>query len=174
MFGSAGLVLLGSVAGAQTSGPVPYQPSSTPSLVTTPPTAIPGTVSDVEAENLRMALAAAKSGDVSRARMAMSSLQDPVARKIALWALVDSSAEAMSFFELDSARRDLAGWPRAARRESAAEKQLSVSGLSPAQTIAWFGGGQPATAEGAMALASAYQASGRNQDAVDLIRRTWR
>lgn len=174
MFGSAGLVLLGSVAGAQTSGPVPYQPSSTPSLVTTPPTAIPGTVSDVEAENLRMALAAAKSGDVSRARMAMSSLQDPLARKIALWALVDSSAEAMSFFELDAARRDLAGWPRAARRESAAEKQLSVSGLSPAQTIAWFGGGQPATADGAMALASAYQASGRNQDAVDLIRRTWR
>jgi len=174
MFGSAGLVLLGSVAGAQTSGPVPYQPSSTPSLVTTPPTAIPGTVSDVEAENLRMALAAARSGDVSRARMAMSSLQDPLARKIALWALVDSSAEAMSFFELDAARRDLAGWPRAARRESAAEKQLSVSGLSPAQTIAWFGGGQPATAEGAMALASAYQATGRSQEAVDLIRRTWR
>ncbi len=174
MFGSAGLALLGSVAGAQTSGPVPYQPSSTPALVTTPPTAIPGTVSDVEAENLRMALAAARSGDVSRARMAMSSLQDPIARKIALWALVDSSAEAMSFFELDSARRDLAGWPRSGRRESAAEKQLSVSGLSPAQIIAWFGGGQPATAEGAMALASAYQASGRNQEAVDLIRRTWR
>ena len=174
MFGSAGLVLLGSVAGAQTSGPVPYQPSSTPALVTTPPTAIPGAISGVEAENLRMALAGAKSGDVARARMAMSSLQDPIARKIALWALVDSSAEAMSFFELDSARRDLAGWPRASRRESAAEKQLSVSGLSPAQTIAWFGGGQPATAEGAMALASAFQASGRNQEAADLIRRTWR
>lgn len=121
-----------------------------------------------------MALAAAKTGDVSRARLAMDSLQDPVARKIALWALVDSSAEAMSFFELDSARRDLAGWPRSSRRETAAERQLSVSGLSPAQTIAWFGGGMPATAEGAMALATAYQASGRNQEAVDLIRRTWR
>ena len=174
MFGSAGLLLLGSVAGAQTSGPVPYQPSSTPALITTPPTAIPGTVSDAEADNLRAALAAARSGDVSRARMAMSGLQDPLTRKIALWALVDSSAEAMSFFELDSARRDLAGWPRSGRRETAAERQLSVSGLTPAQTIAWFSGSQPATAEGAMALASAYQASGRSQDAVDLIRRTWR
>lgn len=176
VLGSASIALVCGVADAQTNGPVPYQPSysTSPSLVTTPPTAIPGTVSDVEAENLRAALAAAKSGDVSRARLAMGALQDPLARKIALWALVDSSAEAMSFFELDSARRDLAGWPRPGRRESAAEKQLSVSGLEPARIIAWFSGGQPATAEGAMALASAYQATGQNQQAVDLIRRTWR
>ncbi|ALL15236.1 lytic transglycosylase [Caulobacter henricii] len=174
LVGSAGLMLVGSVAGAQTSGPVPYQSLSPPPLVTTPPTAISSSLSDVEAENLRMALAAAKSGDVSRARLAMDGLQDPIARKIALWALIDSSAEAMSFFELDSARRDLAGWPRSSRRETAAERQLSVSGLSPSQIIAWFGGGMPATAEGAMALATAYQASGRNQEAVDLIRRTWR
>jgi soluble lytic murein transglycosylase len=176
MFGRASIALVCGVADAQTNGPVPYQPSysSSPGLVTTPPTAIPGTVTDVEAENLRMALSAAKSGDVSRARLAMESLQDPLAKKIALWALTDSSAEAMSFFELDSARRDLAGWPRAGRRESAAEKQLSVSGLDPARIIAWFSGGQPATAEGAMALAAAYQATGQNKLAVDLIRRTWR
>ena len=176
LLGGVSLVLVTGVADAQTNGPVPYQPSfsASPSLVTTPPTAIPATVADTEAENLRMALAAAKSGDVGRARMAMSSLQDPVARKIALWALVDSSAEAMSFFELDAARRDLAGWPRSARRESAAEKQLSVSGLDPARIVAWFGGGEPATAEGAMALASAYQATGENQKAVALIRNTWR
>lgn len=176
LLGSASIALVCGVADAQTNGPVPYQPSysASPGLVTTPPTAIPGTVASVEAENLRMALSAAKSGDVGRARLAMDSLQDPIAKKIALWALVDSSAEAMSFFELDSARRDLSGWPRSARRESAAEKQLSVSGLDPARIIAWFGGGQPATADGAMALASAYQATGQNKQAVDLIRRTWR
>jgi len=176
LLGGASLVLVGGIAGAQTSGPVPYQslPGALPALVTTPPTALPGTLSDVDAENLRQALSAARSGDVSRARAAMGSVEDPVARKIALWALVDSCAESLSFFELDSARRDLAGWPRSGRRESAAEKQLSVSGLDPARTIAWFGGSQPATAEGAMALASAYQASGQSQQATDLIRRTWR
>ena len=123
VLGSASIALVCGVADAQTNGPVPYQPSysTSPSLVTTPPTAIPGTVSDVEAENLRAALAAAKSGDVSRARLAMGALQDPLAKKIALWALVDSSAEAMSFFELDSARRDLAG--RTSGRGNAARRK---------------------------------------------------
>jgi soluble lytic murein transglycosylase len=142
--------------------------------VTTPPTAIAGSLSDIDAENLRVALAGAKAGDVSRTRSAMDSLQDPLARKIALWALVDNCAEAMSFFELDAARRDLAGWPRPGRRDSAAEKQISISGLDPDRIIAWFSDGDPATAEGAMALASAYQARGQNQKAVDLIRHVWR
>jgi soluble lytic murein transglycosylase len=170
LLGGASLVLISGVAGAQ-NAPATAEP---PALVTTPPTAIPSSLSDVDAENLRQAMAAAKSGDISRARSAMGSLEDPVARKIALWTLVDNCADSLSFFELDSARRDLAGWPRAARREAAAEKQLSVSGLDPARVIAWFGGGQPATAEGAMALASAYQASGQAQLASELIRRTWR
>jgi soluble lytic murein transglycosylase len=119
-------------------------------------------------------MAAAKRGDVSGARMAMDSLQDPLAKKIAQWALVDSNAESMSFFELDAARRDLSGWPRGARRDAAAEKALSTSGLDPARIIAWFGGAQPQTADGAMALASAYQAAGRTSDATNLIRRTFR
>jgi len=170
LLGGASLVLISGVAGAQ-NAPATAEP---PALVTTPPTAIPSSLSDVDAENLRQALSAAKSGDISRARAAMGALEDPVARKIALWALVDNCADSLSFFELDSARHDLAGWPRSGRRESAAERQLSVSGLDPARIIAWFGGGQPATAEGAMTLASAYQANGQPQQATDLIRRTWR
>ncbi len=172
MIGGAGIALACGFADAQTSGPVPYAVSPG-SLATTQASSF-GSLSASDAENLRAALAAARTGDVSRARLAMSTLQDPIARKIALWALADSSAEAMSFLELDSARRDLAGWPRASRRDNAAERRLSTSGLSPTQVIGWFGGAQPATAEGAMALASAYQTNGQNAAAVDLIRRTWR
>ena len=161
-------------ADAQTASPYATSGQAAPGLITTPPTAAAGALSDTDAANLQTSLAASKRGDVSGARMAMDSLQDPVARKIAQWALVDGNAEALSFFELDAARRDLAGWPRGARRDAAAEKALSTSGLDPARTIAWFGGAEPTTAEGAMALASAYQASGRNQQAVDLIRRTFR
>ena len=160
-------------ADAQTASPYASSQSA-PGLITTPPTAVSNALSDTDSANLQTALAAAKRGDVSGARMAMDSLQDPIAKKIAQWALVDSNAEALSFFELDAARRDLAGWPRGARRDSAAEKALSTSGLDPARVIAWFGGAQPATAEGAMALASAYQASGKTQDATNLIRRTFR
>ena len=161
-------------ADAQTTSGYATSYSGQPGLITTPPTAVPGALSDTDSANLQSALAAAKRGDVSGARMAMDSLQDPIAKKIAQWQLVDSNAEAMSFFELDAARRDLAGWPRGSRRDAAAEKALSTSGLDPARVIAWFGGAQPATAEGAMALASAYQATGKNQDAANLIRRTFR
>lgn len=165
-------VVVGAADAQTTSGYVTGQ--SQPGLITTPPTAVSSALSDTDSANLQTALAASKRGDVSGARMAMDSLQDPIARKIAQWALVDGNAEALSFFELDAARRDLAGWPRGARRDAAAEKALSTSGLDPARIIAWFGGAQPATADGAMALASAYQATGKTQLATDLIRRTFR
>jgi soluble lytic murein transglycosylase len=154
------------------SAPQPYSGSATPrGLITTPPTATYATPAESDAANLRMAVT---SRDPATIRMAMSSIQDPLSRKIALWALVDAGAESLSFFELDQARRDLSGWPRAIRRENAAEKALITSGLDPQRTIAWFGGRDPQTAEGAMALAAAYQASGRGADATNLIRRFWR
>ncbi len=164
------------VADAQTASPYATPGATQPSggLITTPPTAVSSSLSDTDAANLRTAISAAKRGDVSGARAAMQSLEDPIARKIAQWTLVDSNAEALSFFELDAARRDLAGWPRGARRDAATEKALSTSGLDPARIVAWFGGAQPATAEGAMALASAYQAMNRPQDATNLIRRVFR
>ncbi|MFZ0266262.1 transglycosylase SLT domain-containing protein [Caulobacter sp.] len=152
--------------------PQPYTGAATPqSLITTPPTATYATPAEAEAANLRTAVT---SRDPATIRVAMSSIQDPLSRKIALWALVDAGAESMSFFELDQARRDLSGWPRAARRENAAEKALVVSGLDAQRMIAWFGGREPQTAEGAMSLATAYQAVGRTSDASNLIRRWWR
>lgn len=165
MLGGACIIAICGVADAQTAAP---------GLASSPADSIATPISDTDSSTLQTALSAAKRGDVSGARAAMANLSDPVARKIALWALVDSNAEALSFYDLDSARRDLAGWPRGARRDAATERALSTSGLDPARIIAWFGGAQPATADGAMALAGAYQALGRQQEAVDLIRRTFR
>ena len=164
MLGGACIVAVCGVADAQTAAPGLTSPASVAAT----------SVSDTDSSTLLTALSAAKRGDVSGARAAMASLNDPVARKIALWALVDSNAEALSFYDLDSARRELADWPRGARRDAATERALSTSGLDPARIVAWFGGAPPATAEGAMTLASAYQALGRQQQAVDLIRRTFR
>lgn len=143
-------------------------------LTQTPPTAYRQSLSMTDSATLSSALAAAKRGDVTTARAGIAALSDPIAKKLATWALVDSAVESMSFFEVDQARRDLAGWPRANRRQLGAEKLLEISGQTPQQVIAWFGGSEPQTAEGAMALASAYQASGRQKDAEDLIRRFWR
>ena len=75
---------------------------------------------------------------------------------------------------IDSARRELWGWPRSGRRQNVAEKAIEAAGLSPQRVVEWFDGKEPETAEGAMALASAYQQLGRQADAQTLIRSVWR
>jgi len=119
-------------------------------------------------------LSAAKRGDISGAKNAISNLSDPIARKLVTWAMVDVSSNTLSFYDLDAARRDLEGFPRGARRQLAAEKLLETSGKAPGEIVAWFAGQEPASAQGAMALASAYRSLGRQAEASDLIRRWWR
>ena len=119
-------------------------------------------------------LAAARRGDISGARDAVLSLSDPVARKTVTWALVDANAESLSFDVVESARRDLAGFPRAARRQIAAERKLESSGKAASEIVGWFAGQAPQSAQGAIALASAYRVLGRQAEAAELIRGWWR
>jgi soluble lytic murein transglycosylase-like protein len=145
-----------SVVGAQTSGvytpsspygPAPYAtaPSQQPPTYTPPTPYVPssgyrppnyapaaspsiygqGPQSDGQA--LTEILAASKSGDGARIHLAMAGIQDPLARKIALWVLADSAPDSMSYAESESARRDLAGWPAANRRVFAAQQRLVVA-----------------------------------------------
>jgi soluble lytic murein transglycosylase len=125
-------------------------------------------------DTLSTAIAAARRGQASAAQAAMAQMTDPTARKVALWALIDADGEQLPFFQLDQARRDLAGWPRVTRRQTVTEKAIGASNLPPAQIIAWFQGADPATSQGAMALAAAYQQAGRTSDAQALIKHWWR
>lgn len=132
-------------------------------------------LSDGEVQTFRDALRQARAGQADAALSAASSLRNPTARKLILWAAVDVAGDRLSFVQLDAARRELWGWPRQATRQAAAERALAArSGLSPAGIVQWFGGDQPGTAEGAMALASALQATGRTAEATTLIRGWWR
>ena len=131
-----------------------------------------GALSDADRDALSIAISDARRGQGAAA--ASASISDPVARKVALWAAIDADGEQLSFLQLDQARRDLAGWPRQTRRQVAAEKAIETSGLDPARIIAWFDDAEPVSAQGAMALASAYEQSGNRQAAQDLIRRWWR
>jgi len=122
----------------------------------------------------RQAVEASRRGDLLNARGAISAMGDPLAKKTAIWVMVDSNADSLSFFELDNARRELRDWPRMAKRQAAAEKQLETAGKTPQQVVDWFAGAEPTTAQGAMALASAYRGLGRNAEATDLVRKWWR
>ncbi|MFI4934343.1 MAG: lytic transglycosylase domain-containing protein [Caulobacterales bacterium] len=171
------LLVAGGAAAGQTLAPL--QPGVATLHVETGPVSTPtyathGPLSDSDSQALTQVLVAAKAGEASRMREEMAEISDPLARKIALWALVDANPEGMGYAELDGARRDLAGWPHAARRAAATEKVIETGGLGPQGVIAWFAGAQPATPQGAMALASAYQATGQAPLAAELIRKFWR
>lgn len=165
------------VAHAQTADPIgdllQQRPLATPAEVARTPQTVRNPLSSADQSAFVQGLAAAKRGDLSGARGAISRLSDPVARKLITWAMIDVSSDQISFYELDAARRDLAGFPRPARRQIAAEKQLEASGKTPAQIVAWFDGQPPQSAQGAMALASAYRSLGRHVEAADLIRTWW-
>ena len=163
----------GGIASAQTvsdsnSGAAPAAASQ--------PWAILGASSGLSADDaskLRQGIDAALSGNFSSASSIQASIADPVARKLVRWAMIDMGSNS-GFFDTDAARRELWGWPRANRRQAAAERSLESASLAPARAIAWFEGKEPETAEGAMALISAYQQSGRTTDAESLARHFWR
>lgn len=161
------VVLVNGVADAQTAmNSAPQTPiDSAPTYASPSPT---------DSALLKSALDALRRGDTATLRSARTAAQDPLTRKIITWALADAAPEQLGFYELDNARRDLDGWPRAAKRQAAAEKLLSTSGMDPARTIAWFGGTEPTTAQGAITLANAYRAQGRQAEATSLIKRFWR
>ena len=128
----------------------------------------------IDAGSVTPAISAAKAGDAARARAYIANFSDPAARKLVLWELLDAAPETLSFAEADGALHDLSGWPHEARRIAAAEKQLATSGLAPSGIVAWFAGRPPATAQGALALASALNATGQIGAAADVIRLAWR
>jgi soluble lytic murein transglycosylase len=134
----------------------------------------PATLSAGDREALGQALASARRGDGPGAQAALAQIGDPTARKLTFWAAVDVDGEQLGFFQLDQARRDLAGWPRAGRRQAAAEKTIEIAGLGPQQIVDWFQAAEPQSPQGAMALAGAYERLGRRKDAEALIRRWWR
>ncbi len=131
-------------------------------------------LTDRDAGLFRQAVESAKRANVNGARDAISQMSDPLARKTATWVLVDACADSLGFYDVDAARRDLSGWPRGGKRQAAAERLLETAGKTPQQTLDWFAGAEPTTAQGAMALASAYKGLGRVAEANALIKHWWR
>ncbi len=147
---------------------------STPLDTPAPAHAIAHSLSQRDAALFHDAIEDARHGSVNGAREAIAGLSDPLARKTATWALVDSNADSVGFSEVDNARRELAGWPRGARRQAAAERLLETASKTPQETLDWFAAAEPTTAQGAMALAAAYRGLGRAADATALIKHWWR
>ncbi len=148
--------------------------AATTSMAPVPYSVLASSLSADEVGRLRQALRAARAGDTTEARMVQGGLANPIARKLVTWAMIDAAGSELDFSTLAAAQRDLVGFPRPVRLRASLEKSLERAALPPAQVIALFQGRDPETAEGAMALAAAYQMSGRIGDAQVLIRHVWR
>ena len=131
-------------------------------------------LSPTDFANFRTAVQAGRRGDVNTARAAIAALSDRAARRTATWVLMDNSGGMVGFYEADQARRELLAWPRASRRQAAAEKLIETSGMSPKQIVDWFDDLEPTTPEGAMALAQAYRYQGKPEKAAEVVKRWWR
>jgi soluble lytic murein transglycosylase len=131
-------------------------------------------LSSADSQALDSAIRAVLAADLSGAESYRAQISDPLAQKIVRWFEADQLGNQLSFLELDAARRDFAGWPRAGVRQAYAERAMESVNMAPDRVIAWFDGAPPQTAEGAMALAGALQASGRAADAQALIKSWWR
>ncbi|MBV8681996.1 MAG: lytic transglycosylase domain-containing protein [Caulobacteraceae bacterium] len=125
-------------------------------------------------QSVSVALSAARSGDGSRVQSILATTTDPLARKVALWALADAAPDTMTWAQAEQARQELADWPRPSHRQMAAEKLIGQSGMAPKAVIAWFGTAPPITAQGAMSLAGALRADGQTSAAAAVIRHAWR
>ncbi len=134
----------------------------------------PRALSDADATAFREGLAAARARDIPATRAAMERIGDATARRLVLWALIDTSGAQLTLADLAPAKRDLAAWPRAGSRHSDAEAALDHAMADPATVLAFFDAGAPETAAGAVALAGALESSDRVADAQALVRGWWR
>jgi soluble lytic murein transglycosylase-like protein len=134
-FGATILLATCGVASAQ----LPYPGGPAPSYAPPSPVATYGeALSQSDAQGLLAVLAAAKTGDSARIRAAMAGLYDPLANKIALWALADATPDALGEQETASAASFPPGWPRADRRQVAAQRQQLVSELDDEFETGWL------------------------------------
>ncbi|MFC0632500.1 lytic transglycosylase domain-containing protein [Brevundimonas balnearis] len=131
-------------------------------------------LSDADAALFRQGLEAARARDVARTQSVIAQIGDPTARKLVLWALIDTSGPQLTLGELVAARRDMASWPRSESRNAAAEAALEMAYPDAQTVLAFFGGAQPETAQGAIALAGALEQTGRTAEAQALVRDWWR
>ena len=131
-------------------------------------------LSDQDTALFRQGLASARARDVFSTRSTMAQIGDPTARKLVEWALIDTSAEQLSYADLARAQTEMAAWPRGESRRAAGEKSLDLANPGPDAVLSFFGQTPPTTVEGAVALASALEQRGRTDEARTLIRDWWR
>jgi soluble lytic murein transglycosylase len=123
---------------------------------------------------VRKALDALRKDDIATARSIRDGLaQGSLARRTLAWAMAQSGARGLPSADIAAAAAGTQGWPGASTLRANSERALSREKLSPAEIIAAFGGTEPQTFDGALALARAHRDTGNMAAAAAALSSAW-
>lgn len=136
-----------------------------------------GALREDDAINLavvRAAVTAYRKGALSEGDALSARIDEPAIRALLEWVAIHANAGGVSFTRIDAFLRDHPDYPATTRFRRRAEEALIAERKSPAIVRAFFHGRQPVSPAGRIALALALDDQGKTDEALSLIRQSWR
>src|SRR5262245_52035585 len=165
------------------AGGAPNQNEKVPSIAAkdeadssdaTPADAAAPSLSTSDLAAIKAVIALARKGEPAQASDVEESIGDPVARKVAEWAILRSDTNKVDFRRYVAFISENPNWPSIGLLRRRAEAALWKERLDPQTVRAYFNKDQPLTAQGKFALARALLLEGDRTDAQSLVREAWR
>ena len=123
---------------------------------------------------VKRAIEATRKGKLADADAAENAIKDPVARKLAEWAILRSDNTNPTFARYAAFVNANPSWPHAQLFRRRAENALWNDHLDDNTVLAFFANHKPTTAKGRYMLARAVLAKGDREAAAALVRQAWR
>jgi peptidoglycan lytic transglycosylase len=131
--------------------------------------------SSVDLAAVKEVIAAARKGNISLAGDLQRTIGDPLAHKLAEWAILRSEeSESIELGRYMAFIAENPSWPAIGLLRRRAEATLWSERPDPATVRSFFGKQKPTTAKGKFALARALLLQGDRQAAQSLVREAWR
>src|SRR5262245_32132708 len=165
------------------AGGAPNQNEKVPSIAAkdeadssdaTPVDAAAPSLSPSDLAAIKAAIALARKGEPAQASDVEESIGDPVARKVAEWAILRSDTNKVDFRRYVAFLAETPSCPGICVLRRRAEAALWKERLHPQTVRAYLNKDQPLTAQGKFALARALLLEGDRADAQKLVREAWR
>ncbi len=166
--------VLASIAAGLLASTAPVVAQDTTGSIGDPAARITGSLGGVDRDVLRAAIAAAEAGDRAGADQRRAQLSDPTARALVEWFLIRTGSEGVGSARIARFLTENRGWPAEGTLRSRAEQALFSERRPPQEVVAFFRNGEPRSAHGRVALATALAALGQTQDAHRHVRHAWR
>lgn len=120
----------------------------------------------------RQAVAAAKREHFDEAQRLARQGHDKILSRLVTWMAYVSPRSGAEFGELSAFIHANPEWPMMSQMTKRAEESITAATPS-AQVITWFTSHAPTTADGGQAYARALMATGRKDEAIEVLRDTW-